>query len=895
LLCGSLVSQIALAAIQDASGAVDYDSQIKPILAARCFSCHSALRQQAGLRLDTAALLRKGGHSGPAIVPGNSAKSLLVQMITGVLGTRMPPQDDGAALSEEQIRLITAWIDLGAPAPHEPTPPDPRDHWAYQPPLRPEIPRVGNDNWARNPVDAFLAAEHESQGVVPLGPAEKTVWLRRVYLDLIGLPPLREEVAEFLADRSPDAYERVVDRLLASPQYGERWARHWMDVWRYSDWSGYKQEHRYSARHIWRWRDWIIDSLNADKGYDQMVREMVAGDEIAPTDRDTLRATGFLARNWYKFNRNTWLEDTVQHTAKAFLAVTLNCARCHDHKYDPISQEEYYQFRAIFEPHDVRTERVPGEPDILKDGVARVCDLRPNVPTYVFERGDEKRPIKDQPLEPGVPKVLRGELTIKEVELPLDAYYPALQEFAVAEDLATAMKVVKEREAALAKAQKDVVTAQQLGDTVDVAVAVAELAVKELATARAARASLLARVTAEKARYGLMPSADAAELAEKAARAERELALCQAQEQQLSATQELAAAHAMLKPDDETTRQAVTAAEQKLAAAQAAVASAHAALAEPGAQYQPLGEVLPRTSTGRRLAFANWLTDRHNPLTARVAINHIWLRHFGAPLVENMFDFGLRTPAPRHQLLLDWLAVEFMENGWRMKHIHRLIVTSAAYRMDSSDHEAFLANGERDPDNHLFWRMNARRMEAELVRDALFFTAGTLDLTRGGPDIDPHLALTTPRRSIYFRHAYEREVPFLKLFDGASTNECYRRSESIMPQQALALVNSEMSLNQSRLLARKLNALVANEPSPEEQFIRLAFQQILCRDPSAKELQVCRSFLASQSELFREPANLTPMMGGPKATVAPARNHHLRARENLTHVLYNHHDFVTIR
>lgn len=891
-----MVSHVAWATSQvNGGGAVDYTSHVKPILAARCYSCHSALRQQSGLRLDTAALLLKGGHSGPAIVPGNSAESLLIEKITGVLGTRMPPEEDGAALSDEQISIIKQWIDQGAQAPPEPTPPDPRDHWAYQPPVRPDVPRVRNEPWVRNPIDAFLAAAHEAQGITPVGPADKVVLLRRVYLDLIGLPPSREELAAFLADDSPDAYERVVDRLLASPQYGERWARHWMDVWRYSDWSGYKEEHRYSARHIWRWRDWIIESLNADKGYDQMVREMLAGDEIAPTDRATLRATGFLARNWYKFNRNTWLEDTVQHTAKAFLALTMNCARCHDHKYDPISQEEYYQFRAIFEPHDVRTERVPGEQDILKDGVARACDLRQDVPTYVFERGDEKRPLKDHSVEPQVPQALRGALTVKAIELPLFAYYPALQEFAIAEDLAKAAQVVLEREQALAKARNDLVAAQQRGDEVDAAVAVAELAVKQLATARAAYAARAARIRAEKAKYGLLPSADGTHLAEKAARAERELALCQAQEQQFLAARELATATAALKPDEESTRQAVTSAEQKLATAQAAVAAAHAALAQPGTDYQPLGELLPRTSTGRRLALANWLTDRDNPLTARVAINHIWLRHFGAPLVENVFDFGLRSPAPRHQPLLDWLAVEFIDNGWRMKHIHRLMVTSAAYRMQSGVDEAQLDCIERDPDNRLFWRMNSRRMEAEVVRDAIFFTAGTLDLTRGGPDLDRQLALSTPRRSIYFRHAYEREVPFLKLFDGASTNECYRRGESIVPQQALALVNSETSLDQARLLAKKLSDLAANEPSPDEAFIRLAFQQILGRKPSTEELRACRTFLVSQAELLQQPSNLTPLVGGPKSNVAPAQDHHQRARENLTLVLYNHHDFVTIR
>ena len=197
-----------------------------------------------------------------------------------------------------------------------------------------------------------------------------------------------------------------------------------MDVWRYSDWSGYKEEIRNSARHIWRWRDWIVESLNADKGYDRMATEMLAGDELAPTDPNTLRATGFLVRNWEKFNRNTWLEDTVEHTAKAFLGVTMNCCRCHDHKFDPISQVEYFQFRAIFEPHEVRTERVPGQPDVLKDGLPRVCDLKPDAPTYLLERGDEKRPKKDEVIKPGVPEAFGSQLKIAPVDLPVTGLLP---------------------------------------------------------------------------------------------------------------------------------------------------------------------------------------------------------------------------------------------------------------------------------------------------------------------------------------------------------------------------------------------------------------------------------------------------------------------------------------
>src|SRR5262249_43292635 len=260
------------------------------------------------------------------------------------------------------------------------------------------------------------AAEQARRGLKPNPLADKATLLRRVTLDLVGLPPSREELHAFLADEAPDAYDKVVDRLLASPQYGERWGRPWMDVWRYSGPFGLGEEYRYSQRHVWRWRDWIIESLNADKGYDRMIVEMLAGDELAPGDPNTLRATGYLARNWYKFNRNIWIQDTVEYTAAGFLGTTLRCARCHDHKYDPISQADYYRFRAVFEPHDVRIDPVPAQPDINKDGVARVFDKTPDTPTYLFVRGDERNPDKSRTLTPGVPRLFSTDLQVSAIK-----------------------------------------------------------------------------------------------------------------------------------------------------------------------------------------------------------------------------------------------------------------------------------------------------------------------------------------------------------------------------------------------------------------------------------------------------------------------------------------------
>ncbi|HMC64101.1 MAG TPA: DUF1549 domain-containing protein, partial [Gemmataceae bacterium] len=311
---GCLLACLLAAPGASAAQPVDYLRDIKPILSARCYACHSALQQKAKLRLDAAALIRKGGRDGPVIVPGKSGESLLIQKVTaGDASDRMPPEKEGTPLSAQQIAMLKAWIDQGAKAPEEPIPEDPRKHWAFRMPIRPELPKVKDPSRVHNAIDAFIAAEHDKRGLRANPPAAKEVLLRRVYLDLLGVPPTREELHAFLADSSDTAYEKVVDRLLASPHYGERWARHWMDVWRYSDWYGRRAvpDVWNSAPQIWRWREWIVNSLNADKGYGRMVMEMLAADEIAPEDDENFVATGYLVRNWYALNYNQWMKDTV--------------------------------------------------------------------------------------------------------------------------------------------------------------------------------------------------------------------------------------------------------------------------------------------------------------------------------------------------------------------------------------------------------------------------------------------------------------------------------------------------------------------------------------------------------------------------------------------------------
>ena len=837
----------------------DFVRDVQPILVQHCVKCHGPAKQKGRLRLDTRAHALRGGVSGKAILPNLGAESRLIKMLLDPNADERMPQD-ADPLPATQIATLRAWIDQGAVWPDSAAGPEaaPEKHWAYEKPLRRDPPAVQHAAWIRNPVDRFIAAEHEARGLRPRPEAPKPLLLRRLYLDLVGLPPTPQEREAFLSDPDPEAYEKLVDRLLADPRYGERWGRHWMDVWRYSDWAGFADQIRESQRHLWRWRDWILESLNEDKGYDRMIQEMLAGDELAPLDPQVLRATGFLARNWNKFNRNAWLQNTVEHTSKAFLGTTLNCARCHSHMFDPISHEEYYRYRAFFEPYNVRTDRVPGEIDLEKDGLSRIFDAEPKAATWLFVRGEESRPDKTRPLAPGVPAALGGiPIAIEPVPLPRLALAPDKRDFvrhdlleAAGKDLEKArahvdasLKAVEKQEQALASGADAAKTRPLLQAALE-ELPVALLAVPIAEARQAALGAVLEAERVEEA--GDLTSETYATTARTAQSAQRKLAVLEAQQALFLARRALTRA-----PADANAKKKLEDSERALAKAEA-----EAAL-PPGADYVRRSlPPYPPESTGRRLALARWIASTENPLTARVAINQLWMRHFGKPLVPTVFEFGRHGRAPSHPALLDWLATEFMREGWSMKKMHRLLVTSSTYRMASSSDPAC---AELDKDNRYLWRMNSRRMEAELVRDSILQVAGVLDPTRGGPDLDPKEGLTSFRRSLYFRHAAEKQVEFLTIFDAANVTECYERTESVVPQQALALANSALSFDMAHRVATSLKA--------ETDFVGRAFERVLGRTPTEAEREACKGSVHDTD----------------------------RSRESLVHVLFNHHDFVTIR
>ncbi|MEN3943837.1 PSD1 and planctomycete cytochrome C domain-containing protein [Prosthecobacter sp. SYSU 5D2] len=818
---------------------VDYLRDIKPLLQERCYACHGGLKQKAGLRVDTVALMKQGGDGGNAIAGDHAL--ILQRVMTADLDERMPPEGEGAAFNGEQIALLKAWIAAGAPGPTDEKPEaDPQEHWAYH------VPKASGKT-----LDELLAARLDERKLTAQPEAAPEAWLRRVYLDLIGLLPTTEQLQSFLAEMKAAAagkevQGRVVERLLASPQYGERWGRHFMDIWRYSDWYGLGSQLRYSQKHLWHWRDWIIESLNADKGYDEMIVQMLAADELAPEDRNNLRATGFLARSYYLFNRTTWLDETVEHTSRAFLGLTMQCVKCHDHKYDPVSHAEYYQMRAIFEPLHVRLDPWPGETDFEKNGLPRVFDLHLDRPTYRHIRGDDKNEDKSKSHPPGVPKILGGEVyEAVSLKLPASSVRPVLLPFSLSDHLAVAERALVAARTALAKSKAE-----------DKAL------VEKALEAAQARPDMLRAVHAAEAAPG-----DKA-LAAQAAAADARYQLALAEVNFLKAQKDPALT------DKDAKKKA--AANKKLVTAKEALKSAAEKVTKPGEVYSPLlaslkakegpddpnnaqVQVYPETSTGRRLALARWIASEKHPLTARVMVNHVWLRHFGTGLVADVSDFGRRSGTPLHQDILDTLAVRFMESGWSLKQLHREMVLSELYARSSSNAGADAATLEADPDNACYWRMNPRRMESQVVRDSLLHLAGRLDLTLGGPTLDPVKMESSARRSLYFNHTAQQEHRFLAMFDNANVLDCYRREESVVPQQALALSNSQLSYECAQTLLKGLGSL------DDESFVRRSFLVVLGREALPAELDICLETLGSLK------------------------------RELFLQALFNHNDFVTLR
>lgn len=803
-----------------------FEVDVRPILKAHCWQCHGEEEQlQGGLDARLVRYLLKGGDSGPAIVPGDHARSLIYQRIAA---GEMPPGEK--KVPAEAVEVIARWIDAGALVGElEPeslaggdifTLVD-RAHWSFQRVRRPEVPQVANVGLVRTPIDAFLLAELESRGLTFSPEADRATLVRRLSFDLVGLPPAPEEVDAFVYDLSADAYDRLVDRLLASGHYGERWARHWLDVVGYADSDGYSAKDL-PRKWAWRYRDYVVRSLNSDKPWDRFLVEQLAGDELltppysnlTPEQADCLIATGFLrmgpdgtgdAEVNASLARNEAIAETINIVSTSLLGLTIGCAQCHAHRYDPISQVDYYRMRAIFEPaYDCQNWRTPEQ---------RLVSLW----------SDE----------------------VRAAAAAIDQELEALQQQRL-QDLDQLVAETFERE--LAKLPADIrPTARTARETPpsERTFEQQEL-IKQYPFLNVDRGSV----------YLYLPDGlsafnkkwEEAFAANRARRPAEDLVHCLTEVPGQVPTTRL-----FYRGDHQQPRQEVA-------------PGVPAILSTDGREIPADDPALP--TTGRRLALARHLTDGRHPLVARVLVNRIWMHHFGHGIVGTPGDFGMLGERPSHQALLDWLADEFVRSGWQLKRLHRLIVTSTAYRQQSVRRP----EGEAvDPDNRLLWRYNVRRLEAEIIRDALLAVSGRLCMRQFGlpvpvaPDevgqivigVDQRDSAGRPsgqsvdlgdealRRSLYIQVRRTMPLGVLEPFDvPIMSPNCQQRASSTAAAQSLLMMNNPFVAAQAEALAERVIAEAGMDPAA--QFGR-AWRLVFGRAPSTEEREAGLAFLSPES------------------------------------------------
>jgi hypothetical protein len=796
-----LAAQSALAQVDDAEAF--FEVKVRPVLVAHCAKCHGADKQSSGLRVDSREALLAGGDRGPAIAPGDSDKSVLVQAVRHGDDLKMPPDE---RLSEQSISDLSTWIRAGAhwPARAATTAAfESARHWAFQP-VAPVEPPSDQSGWAATAIDRFIMAGLRERGLQPTEPAPKQALLRRAYFDLIGLPPTPEELKMFLADDSPEAFAKVVDRLLASPQYGERWGRHWMDVVRYADTAGDNADYPVPELHLYR--DYIIAAFNDDKPYDQFVREQLAGDVLAaagPNDRyaERVMATGFVAisRRYGTMPQELWhltIEDTIDTVGQAFLGLSLRCARCHDHKFDPVTTEDYYALYGIF---DSTRYAYAGSEEYQSKGMNRTgfapllpaASAAPKLEAHARQVDELRAAIEDAEQN----DALVG--TIAELQRQIDAASKLVAEAAPG-DTDTPRR--KEQLAALEKEQ--------------------QRAKRDLDAQLKKRRDELR----DALRSGLPPDLPGA------------YAVSEGQPHDVPVQRrgEPGDAGPIIKRNT------------------------------PRFLRGPRDLAIPDGASGR-LQLADWLASDTNPLTARVMVNRIWRQHFGKGIVETPSNFGTRGAAPTHPQLLDWLAREFVASGWSVKTLHRAIMLSRTYQL-SSVAAPVAADGRSpeaiDPDNRLYWRFDRRRLDAEALRDALLAVAGTLELDPPAahpfPPLDQwHWTQHSPfktiypsnKRSVYLMTQRLQRHPFLVLFDGPDTNySTGARTAATVPLQALFFMNNPLLADQAQSFAARLLA-VSSEPRAR---VEAAILRAWGREPEADEIARALAYLdTARDELAR--------------------------------------------
>ena len=775
-----------------------FETSIRPVLQTSCSQCHNESLRTSGFSVESRETLLQGGNRGEAISLDRPADSLILSALRQDGDLKMPV---GGKLPPEKLQDIERWIGLGAPWPEGPPTGrslEPATHWSFQPVDQPSPPKVSDQTWVRNPIDRFVLARLEEAGLPPSSDASKSTLIRRVHLDLTGLPPSPEAVQLFVEDTRPGAYERLVDRLIESPRYGERWGRHWLDLARYADSNGYNAD---AEREIWMYRDWVIDALNRDMRFDQFVIEQIAGDLLPNPSNEQLIATGFHRNTLLNLEGGVDFEqyrveavvDRVDVTGIAFLGMTLGCARCHDHKYDPISQREFYEFFAFFNSID----ELSGE---FSNSAGRARAYEPLLEFGTAEQYSRREAVQAQL------KVMRDEQ--KHYQRELLKRQPEWEANLTEEDLA---KLPIGVQRILQKPPEERVEGRLV--FVRNAFLNQDPGMQERRRAIAAVTKLLPKI----------PSTLIM----------RELP-------------ERRATHIMEQGD----------------------------FLRRGLQVEPgTPRVLPPLQAERpnRLALARWIVDPSNPLTPRVTVNRIWQRYFGRGIVPTENDFGTQGEPPSHPQLLDWLASSFVDSGWSLKTIHRLIVTSSTYRQASGFRQAV---DSKDPTNRWLGRQNRLRVESEVVRDLALSASGLLVDEIGGPSVfpsqPPGVMIRKPwpeskgkdryRRGLYTHFWRTSPHPGLMVFDSPDAlTIATKRNRSNTPLQALTLLNDTGFHEFAQGLGQRI--LRETPGTDTAHRIKRTFQICLARPPSQTELETIRKFAATQRDEFEtDPQQIDPVL-----------------------------------
>ncbi len=916
--CTSLVVFQSSSAEPTAEQIEFFENKIRPVLADHCYSCHSdkAEKVKGGLRLDSREALLKGGTSGAVITPGDPDASLLIKAVRYTdPEMQMPPKDK--KLSDAQIATLEAWVKMGAPDPRDTTGPKPLTdiaeararHWAFQPVTKPALPAVKKKRWVQTPVDIFVLAKLVEKQLDPSPAADRRTLIRRVSYDLTGLPPTPEEVEAFVQDRQPDAYARLVDRLLASPHYGERWGRHWLDVARYADTKGYLPggvERRYPFS--FTYRDYVIRAFNEDKPYDEFLVEQIAADRLPMgEDKSALAALGFLTLGRrFLNNQNDIIDDRIDVVSRGTMGLTVSCARCHDHKFDPVPTRDYYALHGIF-----ASSEEPAESPLLgplrdsadyQDFLKKKADIEKEIAE--FENKEIAKFLDD--LRQKVGDYLLGARAAE--QLPDQAKFDAL-----AGEYKTLPAVLRRWLADLDGRRKkaDPIFAPwfELAALPEAGFATNSKPLLEKYVADSAKLGVppsggsvaqppeggtpnpvVAKALAEQTTNSLKQVAEAYTKLFKAVDAEWKAALAAAGKEKKPAPTQLADAnrealrqvlYADSAPPNLPMDLARTLHARRLGegaaplrnkiealnwthngaplramalADRAAPKNSHIAIrgnaANPGAEV-PRGflEVLrpstsqPFTNGSGRLELARAIASRDNPLTARVFVNRVWLEHFGEGLVNTPGDFGVRTEAPLHRELLDFLAATFMENGWSVKKLHRTILLSATYQQSS---DATAASFKADPDNRYLSHQNRQRLDFEALRDTLLAVSGKLDLTMGGVPVDLVAEPFPTRRTVYGLIDRQNLPGLFRTFDFANPDtSSQRRFHTTVPQQALFMMNSSFVIEQARRLVQR-DEIQRTRITAEK--IRAIHRLVWQRPAEPSEIRLAEQFIASQSE-----------------------------------------------